>query len=88
MTLATTTLSHALADCVDALSKGECLEACLDRYPEHRGRLQPLLEVAQALQDHQPEPTLSRHFLAELKMKLTTEANETPKGGEAHRKRS
>lgn len=81
--MATTTLSHALADCLDSLREGEPLEACLNRYPQHRETLRPLLEIAQALAAHQHEPSLSPYFLAELEMKLTTKANKNPKGGEA-----
>ena len=70
MTLATTTLSHALADCMEFLREGESLEACLQRYPEYRERLRPLLEIAQALEDRQPEVAPSPYFLIELKSKL------------------
>ncbi len=49
------------------------MEACLQRYPEYRERLRPLLEIAQVLQDDQPEVAPSPHFLFELKSKLTRE---------------
>jgi hypothetical protein len=73
MTLATTTLSRALADCMEFLREGESMEACLERYPEYRERLRPLLEIAEALQGEQPEVAPSPHFLIELKSKLTRE---------------
>jgi hypothetical protein len=66
---------------------GVPMEACLDKYPEHRERLRPLLEVAQRLETPQPDPKPSAHFLANLETILTTESNRTPKGGEVNRKR-
>ena len=71
--MATTTLSHALADCMEFLREGESLEACLQRYPEYRERLRPLLEIAQTLEDRQSEVAPSPYFLNELKLKLTRE---------------
>ena len=71
MTLPTTTLSRALADYMEYLREGEPLEACLERYPEYRERLRPLLEIAQALEGGQPEVAPSPYFLIELKSKLT-----------------
>lgn len=74
--MATTTLSRALADCMEFLREGESLEACLQRYPEYRERLRPLLEVARALEARQPDPKPSLYFLVELKSKLTREKHE------------
>ncbi|MCX8126111.1 MAG: hypothetical protein N3E40_03065, partial [Dehalococcoidia bacterium] len=37
-----------LNECLEALEKGQSLEACLDRYPEHAQSLRPLLETALA----------------------------------------
>ncbi len=87
--MATITLSHALADCVDALREGESLEACLNRYPEHRGRLRPLLEVAQTLhrEEYQEEATPSPDFVVDLKSILTEEMSKNRKGGGEYRKR-
>ena len=73
MTLPTTTLSRALADYMEYLREGESMEACLERYPEYRERLWPLLEIAQALEGGQPEVAPSPYFFIELKSKLTTE---------------
>ena len=84
--MATITLSHALADCLEFMRQGETLEACLDRYPQYGDRLRPLLEVAQALESCGPDPKPSAHFLANLETTiLTTEPNQTQKGGEVHR---
>ncbi len=87
--MAPITLSRALADCLDALREGESLKACLNRYPEHRERLRPLLEVAQTLhrEERQEEATPSPHFVVKLKSILTEEMSNSRKGGGAHRKR-
>ena len=87
MTLATITLSHALADCLDALREGESLNACLNRYPEHRERLRPLLEVAETLhrEEYQAEATPSPDFVGDLKSILTEEMSKNRKGGGAHK---
>jgi len=61
---------------MELLREGEPLQACLERHPEHRERLRPLLEIAQALQGQQPEVAPSPHFLTELKSKLTREERE------------
>ncbi len=85
--MATITLSHALADCLDALREGESLKACLDRYPEHRERLGPLLAVAQTLQrEEYQEATPSLDFVADLKSILTEEMSKNRKGGGEYRK--
>ncbi len=85
--MATITLSHALADCLDAIQEGESLEACLDRYPEHRERLRPLLEVAQTLhrEKYQKEAAPSPYFVVDLKSILTEQISKSRKGGGAHR---
>ncbi len=59
------------------------MEACLEKYPEHRETLAPLLAIAQSLQDHQAPAAPSPYFLVELKSKLTRESSKTRKGGEA-----
>jgi hypothetical protein len=61
---------------MEFLREGESLEACLQRYPEYRERLRPLLEIAQALEDRQPEVAPSPYFLVELKSKLAREQHE------------
>lgn len=62
------------------------MEACLEKYPEHRETLAPLLAIAQSLQDHESAAMPSPYFLVELKSKVTKEASKTRKGGEADRK--
>ena len=86
--MANITLSHALADCLDALREGESLKACLNRYPEHGERLRPLLEVAETLhrEEYQAEATPSPDFVGDLKSILTEEMSKNRKGGGAHRK--
>ncbi len=87
--MATITLSHALADCLDAMQDGESLNACLDRYPEHRERLRPLLEVAQTLhrEEYREDAAPSPDFVVDLKSILTEEMSKNRKGGGANRKR-
>ena len=51
-----------LSECIDALLEGESLEQCLQRYPQHAERLEPLLRAAisarEATQAIQPPPQL------------------------------
>jgi hypothetical protein len=61
---------------MEFLREGETLQACLERYPEYRERLRPLLEIAQTLQGQQPEVAPSLNFLTQLKSKLTREEHE------------
>ncbi len=61
------------------------MEACLDRYPEHREPLRPLLEVARVLMAHREAALPSPRFLIDLQSKLTKEASNYKKGGEAHK---
>ena len=85
--MANITLSHALADCLDAMQDGESLNACLNRYPEHRERLRPLLEVAQTLhrEKSQEEAAPSPYFVVDLKSILKEQMSKNRKGGGAHR---
>ncbi len=87
--MATITLSHALADCLDVMQEGESLKACLNRYPEHRERLRPLLEVAQTLhrEEYQEKATPSPGFVVDLKSILKDEMSKNRKGGGEYRKR-
>lgn len=87
--MATITLSHALADCLDAMREGESLKACLNRYPEHREDLRPLLEVAQTLhrEKYQEEAAPSPDFVVSLRSILTEEMSKNRKGGGEYRKR-
>ena len=83
MTLASTTLSHALVRCLEALEDGETLEHCVDKYPQYRESLRPLLEVALALRATQPPGQPSPYFVIQLKEQLTRNQSQTAKGGEA-----
>ncbi len=50
-------LEEALEACLEAMARGEPLEACLERYPEQAEALRPLLETGAALmQVRLPEP--------------------------------
>jgi NADH:ubiquinone oxidoreductase subunit E len=53
------------------MESGEQLERCLERYPQYREHLLPLLEVAQTLLGHQPEAQPSPAFIVDLKERLT-----------------
>lgn len=50
-----------LNDCVERLTNGESIQACLDRYPAYADELRPLLEVSastvRAANELQPDPT-------------------------------
>ena len=67
------------------MQEGESLKACLDRYPEHRERLRPLLEVAQTLhrEEYQEEATPPQDFVVDLKSILREEMSKNRKGGGA-----
>jgi hypothetical protein len=86
--LATTTLSRALADCLECLRDGETLEACLDRHPDYRESLRPLLQLARALERHQTEAAPSPEFVVNLKAKLRQEPSIDRKGGDKDRETS
>ncbi len=52
---------EALNDCVERITKGESVQACLNRYPEHADALRPLLDVSvstiRAAESVQPDPS-------------------------------
>ena len=87
--MATITLSHALADCLDSIQEGESLKACLNRYPEHREQLGPLLEIAQTLhrEEYREKATPPPGFVVDLKSILAEEMSKNWKGGGEYRKR-
>lgn len=87
MTLANTTLSHALADCLECLGEGGTVEECLNKYPQHRDSLRPLLRAARALHEQRFQAMPSPHFIVDLKTKLTKQASIHRKGGGAHKDR-
>lgn len=83
--MATESFTRVLADCVEALQEGgKTLEDCLERYPQYREQLQPLLETAQALSGHQPKAQPSPHFIVDLKEMLKRSPR---KGGEANQRK-
>ncbi|OUC08543.1 hypothetical protein RY27_08335, partial [Litorilinea aerophila] len=47
-----------LADCLEAIERGETVEACLAQYPQQAAELAPLLRLAVELRD-MPPPSLS-----------------------------
>ena len=47
-----------LANCLDALERGETIEGCLARYPKYRSELAPLLRLATSIRSV-PQPRLS-----------------------------
>ena len=58
---------EALNDCVERLTQGESVQACLNRYPDYADELRPLLEVSvstiQAAEELRPDPSArSRNF--------------------------
>lgn len=68
-----TTLSRVLAECLEAIERGESMERCLANYPEYGEELRALLELAVALRRTSTEPQPSEEFLRELRKKLTEE---------------
>lgn len=48
------TLDEALNDCLERMRRGESLDACLARYPQHAADLEPLLRVGQMLRAAPP----------------------------------
>jgi len=72
---------------LEALEENEqSLESRLERYPQYRQELRPLLQVALALKaarrDKQPSPM----FVIGLKKKLLKTRPKGTKGGEAYRR--
>ncbi len=43
-------LDTILDECLDRVKAGESIDSCLSRYPEHAQELEPLLQMAQAIQ--------------------------------------
>jgi uncharacterized protein involved in high-affinity Fe2+ transport len=52
-------LDSVLEDCLDRISQGESLQACLVRYPEQATELEPLLIAAAQFQEIQVRPSAS-----------------------------
>ena len=55
---------ETLNDCVERLTNGESIQACLDRYPMYADELRPLLEVSastiRAADELQPDPSVRK----------------------------
>ncbi len=72
-----TDLSKALDNCVERISKGETIEACLDEYRHIRGQLEPLLHMALSITDlpkASPSDEFKRMSKARLMMRLRQES--------------
>lgn len=64
-------LVDALADCLDALRRGEAdLRACLERHPAYWAELEPLLELAQRIPRLPREITPSAPFRERTRRRL------------------
>jgi hypothetical protein len=61
---------EALADCLEAMRRGEEMEACLDIYPEYRAELEPLLQVASLIRPLPPEVIPSPVFRERARTRL------------------
>jgi len=63
---------HVLNECIDLLLRGESLEQCLQRYPEHAARLEPLLRVAQAAHETSSTVEPRPDFKAQSRYQMRT----------------
>jgi hypothetical protein len=61
---------EALADCLEALRRGERMEACLEMYAEYRDELKPLLQVASLLRPLPPEIVPSPLFKERTRVQI------------------
>jgi hypothetical protein len=63
-----------LSECIDALLAGESLEQCLQRYPQHAGRLGPLLravmDAREASHSIQPPPELKVRVTEQVRARM------------------
>lgn len=66
---------QVLADCIDALDRGDTIEACLNRYPAEAQALLPLLALVVELHQ-QPKPRLSATAFTQLRATLATQAQQ------------
>lgn len=70
---------RALAECLEALRHGEAdVQACLERYPEHRAELEALLEVARLIPSLPISVTPSPPFRERTRRWLRGDANGAP----------
>ena len=71
----TSEFENILDLCVEALIKGDSVEQCLSRYPEHAGELEPLLLAAQqiiAVPQPMPSPELKSETKRALRVVVPT----------------
>lgn len=66
---------QVLADCIDALDRGDTIEACLNRYPAEAQALLPLLALVVELHQ-QPKPQLSATAFTQLRATLAAQAQQ------------
>lgn len=59
-----------LNDCIDALLRGESVEQCLQRYPQHAPQLEPLLRTALAAHDSATSIEPRPDFKAQVRYQL------------------
>lgn len=64
---------ECLNDCLDRLQRGESLEACLARYPEHADALRELLQVGLALRAAPPELSSAGRIQGRERMRRAAE---------------
>lgn len=65
------TLIRALDECLKALDRGEAdIEVLIDRYPQVKRDLRPLLEIASRLRERGAEPKPSPTYLLQLRRQL------------------
>ena len=79
-------LADALADCLEALSRGEDLEECLARHAVHREELVTLLDVAGHIsatrQPTELTPEAKERITEILRQRSTPNGGQTPFEGE------
>ena len=68
---------ECLNDCLDRLQRGESLEACLARYPEHADDLRGLLQAAQVLRASPPPLSVTAQSRGRERMHRAAEQQAT-----------
>ena len=63
---------EALADCLEAMRRGEEMEVCLEMYAEYRAELKPLLQIASLLRPLPPEIKPSSVFRESTRVRILT----------------
>ncbi len=72
-------LDLALEDCLDRLARGESLEDCLARHPEHSAQLRPLLEASARLERSAGAISPSPAFRAAARTRLHAHMRTNPR---------